>query len=131
MLLTKLHPPQRREQTIERPRLVQRLHAEPGTKLTIVAAPAGSGKTTLLGSWRELEEPTRPVAWLTLDTGDNDPVVLWSYILAALERALPAQHIDAVPEQVGASRILTVVLPELINQLAAAGDAALNRRRPS
>ncbi|HEX3305335.1 MAG TPA: hypothetical protein VHS32_03730, partial [Streptosporangiaceae bacterium] len=43
LLLTKLHPPQRREQTIERARLLQRLHAEPGTKLTIVAAPAGSG----------------------------------------------------------------------------------------
>jgi LuxR family transcriptional regulator, maltose regulon positive regulatory protein len=65
------------------------------------------------------------VASLPLNTGDNDPVVLWSYILAALERALPALHIDAVPEQVGASRILKVVLPELINQLAAAGDAAL------
>ena len=71
-------------QTLARDRLVERLRAGAGTKVTLVAAPAGYGKTTLLGIWREAEEATRPVAWLSLDEGDNDPVVLWSYILAAL-----------------------------------------------
>ena len=56
LLMTKLHPPPRREQTVMRDRLVERLRAGPGIKLTVVAAPAGSGKTTLLGSWREVEE---------------------------------------------------------------------------
>jgi LuxR family maltose regulon positive regulatory protein len=125
LLVTKLHPPPRREQTVARGRLVERLRATPGVKLTVVAAPAGSGKTTLLGAWREFEQETRPVAWLTLDDGDNDPVVLWSYVLAALRSVVPTLDVSSSPERVGASRLPDVVLPELINALTAAGDAAL------
>src|SRR5262249_11311297 len=101
LLVTKLHPPPRREQTVARGRLVERLRATPGVKLTVVAAPAGSGKTTLLGAWREFEQETRPVAWLTLDDGDNDPVVLWSYVLAALRSVVPTLDVSSSPERVG------------------------------
>ena len=125
LLMTKLHPPLRREQTVARERLVQRLRAAPGIKLTVVAAPAGSGKTTLLGAWREVEEAERPVAWLTLDEGDNDSVVFWSYVLAALRSAVPTLELSTSPEQVGASRVVDRVLPELINELTAAGEVAL------
>jgi LuxR family transcriptional regulator, maltose regulon positive regulatory protein len=125
LLVTKLHPPPRREQTIARDRLVERLRAAPGIKLTVVAAPAGSGKTTLLGAWRELEQETSPVAWLTLDEGDNDPVVLWSYVLAALREAVPALEVSVSPERVGAARLLDVLLPHLVNGLSGVGDAAL------
>ena len=38
-------------------------------------------QTTLLAAWREAEAARKPVAWLTLDEGDDDPVVLWSYDL--------------------------------------------------
>jgi LuxR family maltose regulon positive regulatory protein len=76
LLLTKLHPPPQREQTVVRGRLVERLQPRAGVKLTVVAAPAGCGKTTLLGAWREAEARRRPVAWVTLDEGDNDAVVL-------------------------------------------------------
>jgi LuxR family transcriptional regulator, maltose regulon positive regulatory protein len=44
-------------------------------RLSLVACPAGFGKTTLLAAWREVEAVRRPVAWLTVDEGDNDPVV--------------------------------------------------------
>jgi LuxR family transcriptional regulator, maltose regulon positive regulatory protein len=125
LLVTKLHPPQLREQTVVRNRLVERLRASRGTKLTVVAAPAGSGKTTLLGAWREVEEPERSVAWLTLDEGDNDPVVLWSYVLAALQKALPGLQVSTSPERAGAGGVMDVVLPELINELASAGEVAL------
>ena len=77
LLKTKLHPPAGREQTVLRVRLVKRLQAPVGTKLTALAAPAGYGKTTLLGAWRELQAPQQPIAWLTVDEGDNDPAVLW------------------------------------------------------
>ena len=89
LLKTKLHPPPRREQTVARDRVVERLRARPGVKLTVVAAPAGCGKTTLLGAWSELEETAKPVAWVSLDEADNDPVVLWSYVLAALRAVCP------------------------------------------
>ena len=84
------------EQTVARDRLVERLRPGPGSKLTLVAAPAGCGKTTLLGNWRELEEASRPVAWLSLDEGDNDPVVLWSYVLAALRGVCPTLDVSVV-----------------------------------
>jgi ATP/maltotriose-dependent transcriptional regulator MalT len=122
--MTKLHPPPRRDQTVQRDRLLARLRARPGIKLTLVAAPAGSGKTTLLGTWREVEETTRPVAWLTLDEGDNDSVVLWSYVIAAFRRVCPAIE-ASLPKLLGSSAVVDVVLPELVNELAAVGDVAL------
>ena len=125
LLMTKVHPPPRRDQTVARDRLIERLRADAGTKLTVVAAPAGYGKTTLLGAWRELEEATRPVAWVTLDEDDNDPVVLWSYIVEALRRACPSLELRVSPDRVGAARIVDLVLPELVNELAILGDVAL------
>jgi LuxR family maltose regulon positive regulatory protein len=125
LLMTKLHPPPRRDQTVSRARLIEQLRARPEIKLTVVAAPAGCGKTTLLGTWRELEEGGRPVAWLTLDDDDNDPVVLWSYVLAALRGVCPALEVSRSPERLGASRLVDVFLPELLNALTILGDAAL------
>ncbi len=49
-----------------------------------MACPAGYGKTTLLAAWREAEATRKPVGWLTLDEADNDPVVLWSYVIPVL-----------------------------------------------
>ncbi len=87
---TKLHPPPVREETIGRERLVACLRSGSDRRLTLVACPAGFGKTTLLAAWREAEAARKPVGWLTLDEGDNDPVVLWSYVIEALRRASPA-----------------------------------------
>ena len=123
LLETKLHPPLARAQTVVRDRLLERLRPDPGVKLLLVAAPAGCGKTTLLGMWREAGQ--RPVAWLTLDDGDNDAVVLWSHVIEALRRVLPAIDVPVAPEQVGAARIVDAVLPGLVNTLAEQADAAL------
>jgi LuxR family maltose regulon positive regulatory protein len=64
-------------------------------KLTLVSAPAGFGKTILLSDWaqnvarpEDHRAPT-PVAWLSLDGGDNDPIRFWGHVLTALDR-LPA-----------------------------------------
>jgi LuxR family maltose regulon positive regulatory protein len=125
LLMTKLHPPPGREQTVARERLLERLRARRDIKLTVIAAPAGCGKTTLLGTWRELEREERPIAWLSLDEGDNDPVVFWSYVLAALRGVCPSLGVSWSPALLGASRIADTFLPELINELTAIGDAAL------
>jgi LuxR family maltose regulon positive regulatory protein len=124
-LLTKLHPPSQREQTVARDRLVERLRPQAGVKLTVVAAPAGSGKTTLLGAWLEAEARRRPVAWVTLDDGDNDAVVLWSHILEALGRVCPDLAVSPLPQVVGSARIISAVLPRLVNELVEQGDVAL------
>ncbi|HME03187.1 MAG TPA: hypothetical protein VKG38_09175, partial [Solirubrobacteraceae bacterium] len=51
--------------------------------MTIVA-PAGYGKTTLLAQ-AEAADP-RPFAWVALEDGDNDPVVLMTHLAEALDR---------------------------------------------
>ncbi|HEY5661428.1 MAG TPA: LuxR C-terminal-related transcriptional regulator [Gaiellaceae bacterium] len=123
LLLTKLHPPARRDHTIVRERLVQSLRASVGVKLTVLAAPAGCGKTTLLGTWRDVEE-TLPVAWLTLDEGDNDPVVLWLHIVEALRRVCP-NAVERVRPPASAARVVDVVVRQLLNEVAEQQDVVL------
>ena len=71
LLTTKLYVPPRRPNVVLRSRLIERLNAGLHRKLTLISAPAGFGKTTLLSEW--VAECERPVAWLSLDDGDNDP----------------------------------------------------------
>ena len=125
VLLTKLYPPAVRDQTLARDRLLERLRGGSGCRLTLVAAPAGCGKTTLLAVWREVEATQKLVGWLTLDEGDNDPVVLWSHAIEALRRVCPAVGESISPEVVGAAPIVDVVLPHLVNELAEQDDIAL------
>ena len=121
---TKLHPPPVRELTIPRERLLERLRSGSDRRLTLVACPAGFGKTTLLAAWREAEAARKPVAWLTLDEGDNDPVVLWSYVIEALRRASPAVARSAAADTVVAP-VVDVVLPRLVNELDGQGEITL------
>src|SRR5271165_2826040 len=122
---TKLHPPPVREQTIPRERLLERLRSGSDRRLTLVACPAGFGKTTLLAAWREIEASQKPVAWLTLDEGDNDPVVLWSYAIEALCRVCPGIGQSVSAETAGAAPIFEVVLPRLVNELEGQGEVTL------
>ena len=125
LLLTKLHPPAGRAQTIARDRLVERLRPQPGVKLTVLAAPAGSGKTTLLGSWRDCEATGRPVAWVTIDTGDNDARVLWAHVLESLRRVCPGTRLPALPVPGRPPEIAGSLLPQLVNDLSEHPGAAL------
>ena len=124
LVSTKLHPPSVREETIPRERLVERLRSGSDRGLTLVACPAGFGKTTLLAAWREAEAARRPVAWLTLDEGDNDPVVLWTHAIEALRRASPAVA-SAAPADTVVAPVVNVVLPRLVNELDGQGEITL------
>ena len=55
--------------------------------LTLVVAPAGSGKTQLLANW--VSTTRVPTAWLSLEEMDDDPVELWTGVIAALEQLAP------------------------------------------
>jgi LuxR family maltose regulon positive regulatory protein len=85
LLTTKLYIPPPRPNLVERPRLIERLGEglRLGHKLTLVSAPAGSGKTTLVSA--RAASQRHPVAWVSLDKGDNDLVRFWSYLVAALQ----------------------------------------------
>ena len=87
LLATKLHVPRGRPGFVPRPRLVGRLEEGLARGLILVCAPAGSGKTVLLADWAR--HGGRPVAWLSLDVGDNDPARFWRHVVAALGQARP------------------------------------------
>jgi hypothetical protein len=74
LLATKLHVPRPRSGLVPRPRLTERLDEGPARGLMLVCAPAGYGKTVLLADWARRGQ--LPVAWLSLDVGDNDPARL-------------------------------------------------------
>jgi LuxR family maltose regulon positive regulatory protein len=65
--------------------LTERLEQGAKRKLTLVSAPAGFGKTTLLADWAgSAAADGQPAAWVSLDQGDNNPVLFWSYVISAL-----------------------------------------------
>jgi LuxR family maltose regulon positive regulatory protein len=125
LLLTKLHPPPVPAQMVARERLFERLREGQGRRLSLVAGPAGFGKSTLLAAWRESEAERRPVAWVTLDEGDDDAVVLWSHAIEALCRACPALPYEELAAAVMAAPLLEVALPRLVNALIDAGEVVL------
>jgi len=57
-------------------------------RLALVCAPAGFGKSTLGAAW--VVTLTVPVAWLSLDAQDNDPLQFLTYLLPAIQRACHA-----------------------------------------
>jgi LuxR family transcriptional regulator, maltose regulon positive regulatory protein len=125
LLVTKLHPPFVPAQTVVRERLFERLRDGRGLRLSLVACPAGFGKSTLLAAWRESEARRRPVAWVTLDEGDNDPVVLWSHVIEALSRVCPGLADAALPAMAASAPVLEVILPTLVNELVEQGEVVL------
>ena len=125
LIATKLRPPAIRDQVVPRERLLEQLRAGSDPALTLVICPAGFGKTTLLAAWYQAETARRPVAWLTLDEADNDPVVLWSYVIEALRQVCPAVSLPAIPQLAEAACVTDVVLPRLVNELNGQGEVVL------
>ncbi len=87
LLATKLHVPGSRSGIVPRPRLTEALDEGLGRGLVLVCAPAGYGKTVLLADW--VRRGRRPVGWLSLDGGDNDPARFWRHAVAARDRGCP------------------------------------------
>src|ERR671921_175332 len=116
ILATKLYIPPPRPKAVLRPRLTERLDEGLHRRLTLVCAPAGFGKTTLLGEW--VAGCGQPVAWLSLDEGDNDPTRFVSYLVAAL-RTIAADLAEGVlgalrsPKPPPTESILTNLLNEI------------------
>jgi LuxR family transcriptional regulator, maltose regulon positive regulatory protein len=119
LLATKLHVPRPQPGFVPRPRLMQTLSQGLARGRVLICAPAGFGKTSLLADWAR--SGGRPVAWLGLDAGDNDPARFWRYVVAALDQAQPG-----IAERLGpllgspAPRSFGGLVTALINEFAAA-----------
>src|SRR5215210_1489617 len=119
LLLTKLTVPSARPSLVPRPRLGEKLEEGLGCRLTLVSAPAGFGKSTLLGAWISDHSVGRPVAWLSLDSADNDPARFWRYFIVAVDRLHPGAG-DASLELLGSPQAppIEATLTTLLNELA-------------
>lgn len=87
LIPTKLQYPRLRPTLVPRLDLVKRIEGGLQKKLTLISATAGSGKTTLVYQW--LRQSQTPVAWLSLDEGDNQLGRFVHYMIAALRTVKP------------------------------------------
>ncbi|MFO7684134.1 MAG: AAA family ATPase, partial [Chloroflexota bacterium] len=123
LLATKVHVPPLHGNLVDRANLVARLNQgiARGCRLTLISAPAGYGKSTLLSEWQA--QADIPVAWLSLEKGENTPARFWSYFVAALNTLPQIQR-----AKIGAVIFQTMRTPqpgsmeaqltELVNQLS-------------
>jgi LuxR family transcriptional regulator, maltose regulon positive regulatory protein len=115
LLATKLHRPRLQPEYVRRQRLIDRLEESLASGLVLVSAPAGFGKTTLLADWAD--QSRAPVAWLSLDQGDNDPARFWRHVVAALDLAR-AGTADQLLPLIAPGRSFEGIATALINRLA-------------
>ena len=97
LIETKLYPPRRRTDLLQRSRLLEFMHAHIADKLLLLSAPAGYGKTTLLVDYTQ--DLDIPICWLSLDEADRDPVAFLDYLLASVRRCFPDFQPDLPPGQ--------------------------------
>jgi LuxR family maltose regulon positive regulatory protein len=117
VLATKLFAPLTNRPNVVRQALLDRLDSFSG-KLTVVVAPPGWGKTTLVRDWRQ-RHPLSSTAWLSLDPADNDPVRFWSYLITALQTAVPGFRAATLAALVAhGSGVANAFLPDLIGTVA-------------
>lgn len=87
LIQTKMAPPRPPRHRVTRRPLLKKLAAAAEHTVTLIIAPAGFGKTTMLSEWCEvLRTRHQLVAWLSLDSDDDDPDQFGAYLVAALSR---------------------------------------------
>jgi LuxR family transcriptional regulator, maltose regulon positive regulatory protein len=73
---------------IDRQRLLDLIAQVQAKQVTVIKAGPGFGKTSLAVAWAErLQKSGKSIAWLTLDTDDDEPTRFLFYVSHALRRA--------------------------------------------
>ena len=119
LITTKLYVPKPRQGLISRPALLHRLSEGLAGKLTLISASSGYGKTTLMAEWYAERGHDTPMAWVSLDAGDNDPVRFLSYLITALQNVQDGLGQDVRTVLQGSQNPLDpAILSLLINELS-------------
>ena len=79
--------PRRHVGTLRRTRLLRQLRSTRDRPFISMVAPPGYGKSSLLVQWAT--EDSAPVAWLTADDSDGDPVIFLTDLATAVDRHVP------------------------------------------
>jgi len=119
ILASKLYIPHP-DAIITRPKLFERLNGGLDHKLILLAASAGSGKTSLVSAW--LREINLPVAWLSLDAADSDPVRFIAYLVAACQKIEPnigqsILNLIQTPQLPPIETIMTLFIDDFTNRV--------------
>jgi LuxR family maltose regulon positive regulatory protein len=119
---TKLLLPRPRSEVLLRPRLADLLLRGSHCPVMLISAPAGFGKTTLLASWFAAA-PTAPddshvVAWVSLDERDREATSFWTYVLLAIDRAVPGSGGAALTLLQSGQAAIETVLASVVNELS-------------
>ncbi|KAE8759913.1 LuxR family transcriptional regulator [Paraburkholderia madseniana] len=123
-LATKIVPPRVPVDLIARPRLAGLAERAANKRLTVIKAPAGFGKTSLALSWLDrLRANGALVAWLSLDTEDDDPARFLNYLAHALRHACDKVGAAAISLTADAAFVpLHAVVSTLVNELVEVDD---------
>jgi LuxR family maltose regulon positive regulatory protein len=123
LLATKIRIPPLHSNLVNRSHLIQRLNDGIAQNhcLTLVSAPAGYGKSTLLSEW--VVQMDTPVAWLSLEKGENIPTRFWNYFVTALSTIPQLQQVGIsgrIPQSLRSRRSPSVemLLVNLVNDLS-------------
>jgi ATP/maltotriose-dependent transcriptional regulator MalT len=125
LLSYKLQPPRLYPSLIVRDRLLAQLDAALEQPVTLLCAPAGYGKTTLVSQWLVARGATgHPLAWISLDEGDNDLLRFWHYLIAACQEvqthlgSTALAHLSMALHPPFDAPNMEIVLTLLLNDLA-------------
>ncbi|MEU8240258.1 LuxR C-terminal-related transcriptional regulator [Actinoplanes missouriensis] len=80
---------------VARPALLSRVTEGVQGPVTLVTGLAGSGKTQLLASWVDSDPVDWPIAWISVEAGDEDLPAFWTCVMEGLRRA--GVSVPAVP----------------------------------
>ncbi|MEU4159063.1 LuxR C-terminal-related transcriptional regulator [Actinoplanes sp. NPDC026670] len=87
LLTSKFAVPEAPPFMVTRPALLDRVTEGVRGPVTVITGLAGSGKTQLLASWVRSVAVDWPVAWITLEHGDEQLPTFWGYVVEGLRRA--------------------------------------------
>ena len=116
---TKFQPPIQPQYRLKRPQLTAQMH----TPIVVIHAPCGFGKSSLLSDWRQ--ESEKQVAWLSLDSQDDDPVRFCQLLFTAVSAILPL--VGAAPRLLPKATFeqMQTAMVQLINAVAAKPTASV------
>ena len=123
---TRFRPPSITRPLVERTRLISALRDGQRRRLTAIHAPTGFGKSTLAAQWRNaLAEEGVPVAWLTVDSDDNNVLWFLAHLVEAMKQIRPvlARELGQILDAHG-DEAERYVLSTLIDELHRTDTAA-------
>lgn len=120
LITTKIVPPRRRSDLLDRPRLLETLFENLDRRLIVVSAPAGYGKTSLLVDFAHRLD--QPVCWYTVTESDGNLWTFARYVVGAIQQQIPSFGERSLHQIDREAEDHDPLVTTLINELHAVGS---------